>query len=181
MKARTEKTLGKDAQLTPEAVIRELGLSPLPLEGGYFVRSYTSDREIPEEGPGVPGGEPRRLATAIYYLMTPSSFSRLHRLKQDELWHFYLGDPVRMLLLYPDGSGGEKVLGTDLLSGQRPQAVAPGGTWFGGSLAPGGRFALIGCTLSPGYSDDDYEHGSRAELSSRYPAFSKQIARLLPV
>lgn len=165
-------------KLDPEEVIRELGLSPLPLEGGYFVRTYTCDKEFPRGLLEEHGGAPRSFATAIYYLMTPESFSRLHSLCQDEIWHFYLGEPVRMLFLYPDGSGEEKILGQDLLSGQRPQVLAPRRSWFGGSLAPGGRFALIGATLSPGYADEDYSHGDRDELLARFPDFAEAIRRL---
>src|SRR5262245_4394041 len=96
--------------LTAEEVIAALGLEPHPLEGGFFREPYRSPQKVPGQG--------RSLATAIYYLLTPQTCSRMHRLPTDELFHFYLGDPVRMLHLHPDGTGREVVLGSDVLAGQ---------------------------------------------------------------
>src|SRR5262249_47262764 len=91
---------------------------------------------------------------------------------------FYLGDPVRQLHLKPDGSGEEVTLGPDLLAGQRPQVLVPGGVWQGACLAPGGRLALLGTTMAPGFAYPDYQKGHRDELSRRYPHFAAQIERL---
>jgi len=163
-----------------EALIRELGLIPLPEEGGLYAETYRSTGVIPAGA--MPGRQdsPRCCATAIYYLITPDRFSTLHRVASTEIFHFYLGDPVTMLQLHPDGSGQSLTLGPDILAGQRPQAVARRKVWQGTRLVPGGRFALLGCTVSPGFEFADYERGQRAELQAQYPAFAAEIAELTP-
>jgi predicted cupin superfamily sugar epimerase len=123
------------------------------------------------------GGE-RSLATAIYYLLTPDTFSEMHRLRSDEVYHFYLGDPVELLQLRPDGSGELLRLGSDLAAGERPQLAVPRGVWQGSRVVEGGRFALLGCTVAPGFEPDDYEAGARADLTERYPACRDLIAAL---
>src|SRR5437762_8828641 len=154
-----------------EDVIALLGLQPLSREGGYYRETYRSaDR--------LPGGSLARFprgksaGTAIYYLLTPDTCSALHRLPSDEVYHFYLGDPVELLLLHPEG--GEVVtLGGDLTAGQRPQFVVPAGTWQGSCLAAGGQFALMGTTMAPGFEFSDYEGGDREALLKSYPAFAE--------
>jgi len=138
-----------------------LKLEPLRPEGGYFAESYRS-----------------ALSSAIYYMLTPDAFSAMHRLKGDELYHFYLGDPVEMLMLKPDGSAEALLLGQNVLSGMRVQHTVPGGTWQGSRLAPGGKFALMGTTMAPGFDPQDYEPGKRDALSSQYPTYAPLIAFL---
>src|SRR5207248_1406503 len=106
--------------------------------------------------------------------------SALHRLATDEVFHFYLGGPVRMLQLDPDGDGRELLLGRDLAAGQRPQVVVPRGVWQGSLLEPGVDFALLGCTVAPGFDFADYEGASRAALTARYPDYADLIRRLTP-
>lgn len=170
--------LPEDPQIT--AIVRTLGLVPLPQEGGLYAETYRSARLLPTGAAGPEQTGPRACATAIYYLVTPTRFSALHRVASTEIFHFYLGDPVRMLQLHPDGTGGTHVIGTDIAAGQRPQVVAPRGVWQGTRLAPGGRFALLGCTVSPGFDFADYEHGRRRELLDRYPAWASEIEALTP-
>lgn len=163
---------------TADALIRRLGLAPHPREGGHFRETYRADDVWP--APALPAryqGE-RRAGTAIYYLLTAGTFSALHRLQSDEVFHFYLGSPVRMLQLLPDGTGRTVVLGPDVLGGQAVQAVVPRGVWQGSLLEPGGDFALLGCTVAPGFEYADYEHGQRAALAAQYPAFAELIGRL---
>ena len=121
----------------------------------------------------------RYLAREIYYLLKPGHVSELHVLSGDEVFHFYLGSPVKMLQLWPDGSGREVVLGSDVAAGQVPQLVVPGGVWQGTRLL-GGGFALLGCTVAPGFDYADYKGGSRAELVAKWPAFAEEIVRLTP-
>lgn len=166
----------------PEAadIIALLGLEPHPKEGGYFRRTYYADERIALDAlPGRYDGE-RRLGSAIYYLITEDSFSALHKLATDEIFHFYIGDPVEMLQLHPDGSGEVILLGTDLVRGMRPQIVVPRGVWQGSRLAPGGTcgYALLGTTLAPGFEYDDYEHGNREQLLAAYPHFHDYIIEL---
>jgi uncharacterized protein len=154
--------------LTAETVIRLLNLQPHPKEGGYFRETYRSaDRTAT-----------RSLSTGIYYLLTPQTFSEMHVLPGDELFHFYLGDPVEMLHLYPDGTGSNILLGTDLAAGMRPQILVSGGVWQGSRLVPGGRFALLGTTMAPGFDYADYMSGKRAELLRRWPQFAALIMTL---
>ena len=162
------------------AIVRALGLVPLPQEGGLYAETYRSARILPAHAAGPEQNGPRACATAIYYLVTPTRFSALHRVASTEIFHFYLGDPVHMLQLHPGGSASTHVIGTGLAAGQRPQVVVPRGVWQGTRLVPGGRFALLGCTVSPGFDFADYEHGHRAELTRQYPACAEAIAALTP-
>jgi predicted cupin superfamily sugar epimerase len=166
--------------LTAAELIALLQLQPHPREGGYFRETYRSDDLL--ASPALPAryGGPRCAGTAIYYLLTPDTCSALHRLASDEVFHFYLGSPVRMLQLWPDGQGKEIVLGPDLTRGQSVQVLAPRGVWQGSLLEPGGEWALLGCTVAPGFEYADYESGDRAELLARYPAFAGLIERLTP-
>ena len=165
--------------MTVEQLIQALGLVPHPTEGGYFREMYRAELPIPPEAlPAAYGGGPRSAGTAIYYLLTPDTFSAMHRLPGDEIFHFYLGDPVEMLQLHADGSGEILVLGHVLTGGMRPQIVVPGGVWQGSRLRDGGRYALLGTTMSPGFDLADFELGSRADLIGAYPAFQKEITRL---
>ncbi len=104
----------------------------------------------------------------------------LHRLKSDEIFHFYLGDPVTMLRLHPDGHAETITLGQRIDAGERPQVVVPAGVWQGSFINDGARFALMGCTVAPGFDFDDFELGTRAELTRRYPDQAELIERLTP-
>ena len=164
--------------ITVEYLMQHLGLAPLPEEGGYFAETYRSPVQI---APGcLPPRytESRSAGTAIYYLLTPDTFSALHRLPGDEIYHFYLGDPVDLLLLYPDGRGETVPLGQDLEAGMRLQMVAPGWVWQGSRLREGGRFALLGTTMAPGFAFEDFELGPREALLEAYPAFADSIIGL---
>jgi predicted cupin superfamily sugar epimerase len=166
--------------LSAEEIIELLDLRPLPREGGWYRETYRSDLHLPAAtlAPRHPDG--RDAATAIYYLLTPDTCSALHRLQSDEVFHFYLGDPVEMLQLDPAaGTGRVVVLGTDLLAGHRPQVVVPRLTWQGSRLLPGGAFALMGTAVAPGFDFADYEHGGEA-LAAEFPAHADLIRHLCP-
>ena len=164
--------------ITVDFLMKHFGLVPLPEEGGYYAETYRSVVQIPRAGlPGRYEGS-RAAGTAIYYLLTPDTFSALHRLPGDEIYHFYLGDPVDLLLLHPDGRGEAVTLGQDLEAGMRLQTVAPGAVWQGSRLRDGGRFALLGTTMAPGFAFEDFELGGREKLLEWYPAFADQIVWL---
>lgn len=168
---------------TIQRIIAKLNLQPMPVEGGLFVQAYRSDQMIP---PGIlPDGYSgsRAFSTAIYYALTADadSFSALHCLLTDEVYHFYLGDPVELLLLLPDGTSRRVILGPDLLGEQHVQFIVPAGTWQGLRLAPGGRFALLGTTMAPGFTEADFTLGERASLLSGWPQESDLIAHLTRV
>ena len=160
------------------AIIAALGLVPHPKEGGWFREIYRAAESLPAHALSARYGGPRSVATAIYYLLTPSTFSALHRLASDEVFHFYAGDPVEQLRLFPDGSGEIVTIGNRLAAGERPQVLVPRGVWQGARLAPGGRFSLLGCTVAPGFDYADYENGERASLAAAFPAFAGPIAAL---
>jgi uncharacterized protein len=165
--------------MTAEEVKKILGLAPHPREGGCYIRTYESGELLPAAcfADGRYSG-PRHTATAIYYLLEPGTFSEMHCLRSDEIFHFYAGDTVEMLQLHADGSGIQIRIGNRLADGERPQVVVPRGVWQGSRLVPGGAWALLGCTVSPGFEFEDYETATREELSARWPAFGQRIREL---
>ena len=165
---------------TPDEIIKALNLQPLPVEGGLFRQTYAADEQIAPAALPARYRGPRPFGVAIYYLLTsdPDSFSALHRLPTDEIWHFYLGDPVEMLLLPPGGRGETVVLGPDILHGQQVQFVVRREVWMGARLLRGGRYALMGTTMAPGWDDADYTGGRRDELAKQYPQWAGLIGEL---
>lgn len=159
-------------------IIEFFGMKPLPHEGGYYVETYRARHKIGEAAPPDKHAGERNLATAILYLITPDTFSALHRIMSDEIFHFYLGDPVAMLQLHPDGSSEDVTLGRDILNGQRVQVMVPANTWQGCFLNEGGRFALMGTTVAPGFESADFELAKRAQLLEQYPSQRDLIVRL---
>lgn len=166
--------------LTAQQIIAALRLDPHPIEGGYFRETYRSRESI--RSSDLPTGYPRActrsFGTSIYYLLTSTTFSELHRLPTEEVFHLYLGGPVRMLQLCDGGIGRELLIGADILAGQEPQVIVPAGVWQGSMLEPGVEFALLGATVAPGFDYADYEQGRRAELHEHYPAHAAMITRL---
>jgi predicted cupin superfamily sugar epimerase len=164
--------------MTPEAVIRRLQLQPHPREGGYFREMYRSSLAVPRVALGTQYPGDRSLSTAIYYLITPTTFSAMHRLPGDEVFHHYLGGAVEQLVLLPDNTSQVRVLGSDLENGELPQMVVPANAWQGARLRDGEGFALLGATMAPGFDYADYEHGNRDSLLSQYPS-QAELIRLL--
>jgi predicted cupin superfamily sugar epimerase len=160
------------------AIIEALGLVPHPKEGGYHRETYRAGEALPRGAIAGRYAGPRAASSAIYYFLTPTTWSALHRLASDEVFHFYAGDPVEQLRLYPGGRGEVVTLGVDVAAGMRPQALVPRGVWQGARLVPGGRYALMGCTVAPGFDFADYEAGGRAALAAAYPEFAERIATL---
>jgi len=165
--------------MTAEEVKRLLQLEPLPAEGGFFRETYRSRWQVSAEylPDGIRGS--RSIGTAIYYLITPDSFSALHRLPGTEVFHFYCGDPALMLQLLPDGTARTVELGSNLLEGQQPQVIVRGNVWQSCRLKPGGHWALLGTTMSPGFDRADYEGGNAERLIAQYPGAAERIRELL--
>jgi predicted cupin superfamily sugar epimerase len=165
--------------MTADEVKKILGLVPHPREGGSYIRTYESGEMLAAGafGDGRYAGA-RHTATAIYYLLEPGTFSEMHRLRSDEIFHFYAGDPVEMLQLYGDGTGAIHRIGNCLEQGERPQLIVPRGVWQGSHLAAGGEWALLGCTVSPGFEFEDYESGAREQLCAGWPKFAGIIESL---
>lgn len=158
--------------MSPEEIKSSLQLAPHPVEGGSFRQTYKSGMTLETER-GV-----RSVGTAIYYLLEPGTFSEMHVLTSDEIFHFYLGDPVEMLQLHPDGSSAVFTLGQDLSKGQQVQLMVPAGVWQGTRLLEGGKVALLGCTVTPGFEFADYTSGRYAELAEKWPAEAARIRAL---
>ena len=156
--------------MNAEQIIALLGLTPLDPEGGYFRQTYKSPNMLPGNIlPSRYAGNERSTATAIYFLLTRDTRSLLHRLNSDEIYHFYLGDPVQLVTLYPDGHEEIIILGNDIDHGHTLQTVIPQGVWQGSSLVGDGEYALLGTTVAPGFEIDDFELASREILHNLYP------------
>jgi hypothetical protein len=166
--------------LTAEELIRRLGLEPLPVEGGWFRQTYLSAEEIPAGALPARYAAAKPFGTAIYFLLTaePDCFSALHRLPTDEIYHFYLGDPVELLALHPGGRSERVVLGQEIERGQQVQFTVPRGAWQGSRLLPGGSFALMGTTMAPGFTPPDFALGRREELLREFPQEAELIRAL---
>ena len=173
--------------MTADEVKRTLRLEPHPREGGWFVQTYAAAAVLPASALAnssdpvrYPG--PRRLATAIYYLLEPGTFSEMHRLASDEIFHHYAGAAVEMLQLWPGGRAERVIVGKDLAAGQRPQLLVPKGVWQGSRMLAEGSgeadWALLGCTVSPGFEYADYETGTCAEMLSGWPVATTLIKAL---
>jgi predicted cupin superfamily sugar epimerase len=157
--------------------IKHLGLSPHP-EGGYYSATYKSDLTIAAAAlpPGFHGS--RSASTAIYFLLAGKDFSALHRLASDELWHFYAGESLVVYVIDPHGKLSQLHLGNRPAAGEVFQAVVRAGSWFGSRLKDGDGFALVGCTVAPGFEFADFELAKRSGLTAAYPQHKRLIEEL---
>lgn len=157
-----------------QTLIQKLNLQPHP-ERGYFAETYRSPNNVQS---GAHNGV-RSASTAIYFLITAEhGATYLHRLLSDEVFHLYEGGPLEVLMLYPDGRGEVRRLGTNLEAGERPQIVIPAGTWFGTALPSEAEHCLFGCTVAPGFEFGDFELAEGPELAQMYSDFAALIARM---
>ncbi len=166
--------------MNAEGWIKHLGLSPHP-EGGSYAATYKSDLTIAAAAlpPSFHGS--RSASTAIYFLLAGTDFSALHRLASDELWHFYAGNSLVVYVIDPQGKLSELHLGDRPEAGEVFQAAVKAGCWFGSRLKDGNGFALVGCTVAPGFEFADFELAKRSELTAAYPQHGKLIAELTRV
>ncbi|MGP0097632.1 MAG: cupin domain-containing protein [Terriglobales bacterium] len=159
--------------------IQKLQLLPHP-EGGYYRQTYKASVVINKDHlpPGFTGSRPA--STAIYFLLKEREFSAFHRLRSDELWHFYSGAALLVHVIQPDGRYSRIQLGGDPEAGQVLQAVVTAGCWFASEMAAAhdDAFALVGCTVSPGFDFDDFELADRRQVAARYPQHRELIERL---
>jgi predicted cupin superfamily sugar epimerase len=158
--------------VTASEIKQLLHLEPHPVEGGSFRQTWVSAEPV-----NLPRGI-RPAGTAIYYLLEPGTFSEMHLLDSDEIFHFYCGDPVEMLQLLPDGRSAVFTLGPDLAAGHHVQLLVPAGVWQGTRLIGDGKVALLGCTVSPGFDYADYRGAKASELIEKWPKEAGRIRAL---
>jgi predicted cupin superfamily sugar epimerase len=160
--------------MTADDVKTMLGLVPHPREGGWYVRTWESEEfiDLPRYGGA------RRTSTAIYYLLEPGTFSEMHVLASDEIFHHYMGGAVEMLQLFEDGSTKVTVIGKDIAAGEVLQHGVRRGVWQGSRMLNAEGWALLGCTVSPGFEFEDYTDASYEELVARWPSEAERIRAL---
>ena len=159
---------------TAEQIKAMLGLEPHPT-CGFVAETYRSPLKIPVGALPHAYESERPYASALYFLVTPQAQIVMHRIRSDQLYHHYLGDPLEVLMLFPDGTGAVAAVGSDLAAGERPQLFIPGGTFHTSRLASEASFALLASTEWPGVEPPDVEHGDIEELMMAYPDFREQI------
>ncbi len=152
-----------------------LDLSELPGEGGYYKETYRSDKTIilPSETDGE-----RSISTSIYYLLDGTQFSAFHRLKSDEIWHFYIGSSITLYIINKMENLSEVKLGSNIEKGELFQIQVRAESWFAATVNDISSYALIGCTVSPGFDYLDFELGDRKKLIERYPQHRSIIEKL---
>ncbi len=159
------------SQMTPEQVVHNLGLIPLPGEGGFYRETY---RQGPSSQTGM-------TATAIYYLITGSNFSAWHRLPHDEIFHHYSGQSVEIFMISPNGEFSRHILGSNFEKGEVPQIIVPAGYWQGSRLLNShsmSEWSLLGTTMTPGFEFKNFELGNRNELLGQFPDHADMIRAL---
>jgi len=166
--------------MRPEDIIKKLDLIPLPNEGGYYRQTWVSDFILDGSNVISRYGEKKLAGTAIYFLLVDSydGFSALHTLPTTEIYHFYLGDPVQLSLFYENGSVKNIIMGQDILSNELPQFTVPPSVVQGSALVSGGKWALLGTTIAPGYSDNDFNLAFRTVMLKKYPKHQELIISL---
>jgi predicted cupin superfamily sugar epimerase len=154
------------------ALVGGLGLSPHP-EGGFYRETYRAPLSLARDALGPDFAGARAASTAIYFLVPVGTFSALHRIRSDEVWHFHVGAPLTISSLSVDGARTDARLGLDLANGEAPQVVVPAGAWFGARIEARdegkGDYALVSCTVAPGFDFADFELGAREDLLRAFP------------
>ena len=157
--------------------VAQLQLQPHP-EGGFYSRTYESEEQIPAAALPARFGADRTFSTAIYFLLEGIDFSAFHRIKSDELWHFYTGGGLHIYVIHPDGRGEVLLLGNDLNNGYRFQQLVKAGCWFASKPAQENSFSLVGCTVAPGFDFADFEMAKQDELLQQYPQHQLWVEQL---
>jgi len=157
-------------------IIETLGLQPHP-EGGYFKETYRSSGVIPQKSLPDSFQGSRHYSTCIYYLLQSGDFSAFHKIRQDEIWHFYIGSPIDLYSISEDGHLTRTVVGNDINKDQIPQFVVPKNYWFAATVTLKDGFSLVGCTVAPGFDFKDFTLASREHLTKLFPQHSEIIKR----
>ena len=160
-----------------DQLIQKYNLEPHP-EGGWYKQTYKSNEQTAAKALPERFNGDRAFSTAIYFLLEQEDFSAFHRIKSDECWHFYAGDPLLIYIIDQNGELRIISVGNDFKQGQSFQYVVPANCWFASRPAPGSEYCFVGCTVSPGFEFEDFELASAAELSAIYPEHTKIIVQL---
>lgn len=158
-------------------LIQTLNLQEHP-EGGYFKETYRSEGIISQSALSDEFKGDRNFCTGIYFLLTSDSFSAFHKIKQDEMWHFYEGSPLVVHMIDESGNYSSQEVGINLEEDQVPQFVVPKNVWFASEVLEPDSYSMVGCTVSPGFDFDDFELGKRNELKELFPDCKVVIERL---
>lgn len=161
-------------------LIEKFGLVSHP-EGGYFKETYRSSEKIDADTLPPRFQSSRDFSTCIYFLLTSDTFSAFHKIKQDEIWHFYAGSPIKLYMISELGNLTEHLIGNDFSSGQVPQFVVPANYWFAAKTIAPNNYSFVGCTVTPGFDFDDFELPSRNKLIGKFPQHKEIIAQLTRV
>lgn len=160
-----------------EELIHHFELEKHP-EGGYFKEVYRSDGFITSENLTSDFVGDRNYATSIYFLLTSDSFSAFHKIKQDEIWHFYKGASLKLHMISPDGTYSFVIVGNDFKKGEVPQFIVPAHHYFAAEVFAENSFAFVGCSVSPGFDFRDFTLPSCKSLSDEFPNHKEIIKRL---
>ena len=163
--------------MTPLQYIQHYQLMPHP-EGGWYRQTYAAVEMISKDALPDRFGADRVFSTAIYFLLEQGNFSAFHRIKSDECWHFYAGDPLQVYVIQADGKLAITHLGNDIAKGQLFQYVVPANCWFASQPAPGSEYSFVGCTVAPGFHFDDFELADAVALSALHPQHTTIISQL---
>lgn len=163
--------------LSHQQLIQQYNLLPHP-EGGWYKQTYKSAEYISAAALPERFGGDRPFSTAIYFLLEKGNYSAFHRIKSDECWHFYRGDPLEIIVLQPNGELTVTTLGNDITKGHLFQYVVPAGCWFASRPAPGSQYCFVGCTVAPGFDFADFEMANGEQLASEFPQHNKLIREL---
>lgn len=158
-------------------IVDQLELIPHPIEGGYFKEVYRSEGMVPKSDLNNFNGD-RSYCTSIYFLQTSEMFSAFHRIKQDEVWHFYKGSPLYIHVIDRDGNYTRHEVGSEIKNGHKPQLTVPAGSWFASSVKNENDYSFVGCTVAPGFEFEDFEMAKKSELIRKFPEHKNTIERL---
>jgi len=148
-------------------LIEKFNLQPHP-EGGFFAETYRSEGKFGD----------KNYSTGIYFLLTSKDISHLHRIKSDEMWHFYDGDPLKVIEIDEDGKLVETILGRDYEKGMVSQYVVKADRWFGSMPLEGSEYCFVGCTVAPGFEFSDFELATASQMCTEYPAHTELLNKI---
>jgi predicted cupin superfamily sugar epimerase len=163
--------------LKKEELIEKLDLQKHP-EGGYFTETYRSNISISGEHLPSEFHSDRNVSTCIYFMLTSNEFSAFHKVNQDEAWHFYLGERITLHMISLTGEYSKVLIGNDFSKNETPQFVVPAQYWFAAEIETPKAYALVGCTVAPGFDFEDFELAERQQLQKTFPEHSDIIKKL---